>query len=809
MVHLGIDLGTTNSAAAVFDGEKLTLIRNAQGGTLTPSVVRLDARGVATVGAKARRALDTDPANTRAEFKRLMGTEGPLLFPASGQRRTPQELAAEVLRSLRSDVKDQLGFLPECAVIAVPALFELPQTAATAEAAKLAGFEKVEFLQEPVASALAAGWTADQGGGRWLVFDLGGGTFDASLLEESEGLLRVVGHDGDNFLGGRDIDHAIVDWALEELARTGGPRLSRQDPAAATALRRLKQAAEEAKIELGRATETALSLPALDGAYDVDLLLTRPVLDALVAPILDRSIAVCRRLLAAHQLEPAQLGRIVLVGGPTAMPIVRTRLAEALQAPFSERLDAMTLVAQGAAIYAATAGLDARPASQAPRPKARQLWLRYPAMSSDLTPHVVGRLGEGGGAAISTVRLTRSDGLWHSAPAELSPEGAFGLQVELLPRRPNTFSVEARGSDGAQVPCDPAQLTIVQGLTIADPPLSRTIGVALASDSVRVFVERGCPLPARRTFQLETVETIVPGGAPLRIPVVQGESQRAHLCRLVGALEIGGPELKAQLPVGSVIEVTLELDRGGRLSARALAPALGQVFSQVAQLVVPDATPQALRDGAKALLERATFLRKQAFSSGQAAALGPLAGVEERLAEVERGAAAAEGGDADAGQKARRTLLDVDGALEELEAAARWPQIEERISEKLGWAWSWSATFGTASERRVLDEAAEALQRARARKDAAEVERQLRLVESIGDAAYFRNPSAWSNLFQYYSSRADSASDLRKAQALVERGNAAVQRRDEAALKKIIDELAALLPPDERERRLGFGSGVR
>src|SRR5207302_3800983 len=148
---------------------------------------------------------------TAAEFKRLMGTERAIEFPAASTKKTPEQLSAEVLKALRQDITDQLGVAIERAVISVPALFELPQSAATSEAARLAGFERVELLQEPIASALAAGWRADDdGGGTWLVFDLGGGTFDASLLETRDGLLRVVGHDGDNFLGGRDFAREVT-----------------------------------------------------------------------------------------------------------------------------------------------------------------------------------------------------------------------------------------------------------------------------------------------------------------------------------------------------------------------------------------------------------------------------------------------------------------------------------------------------------------------------------------------------------------------------------------------------------------------
>src|SRR5437879_6313966 len=294
-LYVGIDLGTTNSTVAVFDGEEVTLIRNSMGSVLTPSVVRIDARGNVTVGARARRFLDADPANTRSEFKRLMGTTHRLEFPASGTFRQPEELSAEVLKSLRQDVADQLGVAPQRAVISVPALFELHQTAATSEAARIAGFERVELTQEPVASAIAAGWTRESGNGPWLVYDLGGGTFDVSLLESRDGMLRVVGHDGDNFLGGRDFDRAVVDLVLARLA-ADGIVIDRANPEHAVALRRLRVAAEEAKIELTRAAEAPIFLAGVDLAgqsIDVDVVVARVEYEELIAPLVDRSLDIC------------------------------------------------------------------------------------------------------------------------------------------------------------------------------------------------------------------------------------------------------------------------------------------------------------------------------------------------------------------------------------------------------------------------------------------------------------------------------------------------------------------------------------
>lgn len=695
-LYVGIDLGTTNSTAAVFDGESMTLIRNAQGTTLTPSVVRIDARRNVTVGAKARRFLETDPENTRAEFKRLMGTSEPLAFAAANLKRRPEELAAEVLRSLRTDVKEQLGVLPERAVISVPALFELPQCAAVSESARLAGFAQVELIQEPVASAIASGWSAAESTGAWLVYDLGGGTFDASLLETRDGLLRVVGHDGDNFLGGRDFDWAIVEWVLEQIAASEGVKLSRSDPALSGAMRRLKAAAEEAKIELTRERETSIAVPQLfqrnpfqhdGGAIDVDVTLTRARLEEICAPLIARSIEVCRRLLAAHACKPGDLECIVLVGGPTMMPLLRSHVREALGAPFGEGLDPMTLVAQGAAIYAATAALDARPQGGAEQ-HGRKVWLQYPAMSSDLNPHVVGRVAEGGGEQPERVRLMRADGLWNSDEIPVGPDGGFVASVSLIARRSNLFRLEGIGAGGRTVKLSPATITIVQGLTVSDPPLSRSIGIALADDTVRLYFERGAPLPVRRTFAHYTVESVSKGSGDcvLRIPVVQGELERAHLCRLVGMMEIPAGALMASLPAGALVEVTLELDRGGRLAARAHIPQLKQVFENVVQLLVPEADPETLAATLEATGKRITTLRAEAFRLGDAKPITALAEAELTLRSIARDVEAAKGGDADAAQRARRALQELEATLDDIEAGRRWPELEAEARGVIAWA---------------------------------------------------------------------------------------------------------------------------
>lgn len=818
--YLGIDLGTTNSAAAVFDGERISVVRTTQGTLLTPSIVRYDSRGVLTVGAKASKFLDSDPKNTRAEFKRLMGTSTKLDFHAAKLAKLPEELAAEVLRSLRNDVKDQYGFLPEQAVISVPALFELPQSAATTKAALLAGFSKVELIQEPIASALAAGWTAQEGTGFWLVYDLGGGTFDVSLLETRDGLLRVVGHDGDNFLGGRDFDLAIVDWALEKVSKQEGLTLSRSDPRLASALRKLKHAAEEAKIELTRNDVADLSVPDFldwEGrTIEVALTLDRKQLELLTLPLVERSVEVCRRLLKSQEIQ--SVSRIVLVGGPTMMPWLRERVRESLHAPFAEGLDPMTLVAQGASVYAATSGLTMQPTKTEDTGGFR-LWLQFPAMSSDLQPYVVGKLFPEEHPTDSLpqrLRLVRSDGLWQSPEASIDPEGSFVLQVELLPRRPNVFKIEGLRADGKIVAMRPGVLTIVQGLTVSDPPLSRTIGVARANNTVQVFFEKGCPLPARRTISLTTVESVAPSGTSdnraefaLKIPIVQGEYEQANLCRLVGTLEIRSSQIKASLPAQSQVQVSLEVDRGGQLSARALLPTLNQLFEHIAQLLVPEASVEVLEASVKAAEDRIAELRASAFRQGKRGMIDGLNKPQQLLSDVQRDVNAAKGGDADAAQKARRSLIELDAMLEEFEIEKHWPEISQRATRQIAGASMLLSTWGTESEKRLFVDVSSSVVKAQARRDLSELQRQLRLANELATAAYYRNPSVWADEFETASSLVEKASDQVRAQSLVQQGHEALAAGDTSKLREIVEKLWKLLPSSAEQRRQGYDSGVR
>lgn len=811
-IYVGIDLGTTNSVAVLFDGTHVAVVRNGQGGVLTPSVVRIDARGNVLVGARALRYLENDPANTRREFKRLMGTDNTLDFPAAKITRRPEELSAEVLASLRRDVADQTGVLPNRAVISVPALFELHQTAATSDAARLAGFERIELIQEPVASAIAAGWTQEGADGPWLVYDLGGGTFDVSLLDTREGLLRVVGHDGDNFLGGRDFDRALTDVVLKKLA-VDGVVIDPANPAHALTLARLRFAVEEAKIELTRALEAPLFVSGLevDGQpVDVDLMLTRAEFDALTEPLIDRSIAICRRMLAAYGVAEGGLRRVVLVGGPTVMPALRRKVREALQAEFGDGLDPMTLVAQGAALFAGTVGLDGRPAPQTPAAvvPGPKVWLQFPAMTSDQTPFLVGKLLEPGN--IRAIRLERGDGGWTSEDATLSADHAFSIMLSLSLRQVSTFKILGVLDNGGCVPLQPATFSVSHGMTLGEPPLARSIGVALANNHVLQYFERGAPLPIRRTFSLRTAETAIADheGYALKVPIVQGEFDQAHLCRLVGSLEIPGAKLAAALPAGSEIELTLELDRGGELRASARVISTEQVFDQVALLVTQKMSLAELEQALARLEARSNEMSRNAFLANSAGNVASLSCARMQLEQIRRNVAASRGGDLDAGEQARRGILEFDAMLADMEAEKAWPELQARMEERHAWALSWVAEYGSPPERAALDKAHQSCKQALLARQEKELQRQIDLMSQLGHSAYVRQPNAWQHLFQHSAARVSECTDIRRATELVAQGHQAMRERRTAELESIVHQLRKLLPVDRKEQQLGHGSAL-
>jgi molecular chaperone DnaK len=366
---LGIDLGTTNSCMAVIEGGEPTVIPNAEGGRTTPSVVAFTKDGQRLVGAPAKRQQVTNPQNTVFSIKRFMGRkfdevdEEMTIVPyevvkgsnedvrvrAGDKEYAPPEISAMILQKLKADAEAYLGEQVTEAVITVPAYFNNAQREATKDAGKIAGLNVLRIINEPTAASLAYGLDkeSDQ---TILVFDLGGGTFDVSILELGEGVFEVKSTSGDNHLGGDNFDKAVVDWMVAEFKKDQGIDLS-QDR---MALQRLYEAAEKAKIELSSTMTTQINLPFItatqEGPKHLDLQLTRAKLDELSHDLLERTVGPTKRVLEDAGLDPSQIDHVVLVGGMTRMPAVQEKVKELIGKDPHKGVNPDEVVAVGAAI---------------------------------------------------------------------------------------------------------------------------------------------------------------------------------------------------------------------------------------------------------------------------------------------------------------------------------------------------------------------------------------------------------------------------------------------------------------------------
>ncbi|HUJ58775.1 MAG TPA: molecular chaperone DnaK [Kofleriaceae bacterium] len=372
---VGIDLGTTNSCVAVMDGEQSIVIANAEGTRTTPSVVGFAASGERLVGQTARRQAMTNPESTIYAVKRLMGRKfddpevqrhlltcpyeviaapnGDAHVRVRGRDYSPPEISAIVLQKMRQTAEDWLGEQVTEAVITVPAYFDDAQRQATKDAGRIAGLDVLRIVNEPTAAALAYGLETE-GAARVAVYDLGGGTFDISILELADGVFRVRSTAGDTFLGGEDFDNAIVEHMLETFASQNGGMDLRGDRGA---LQRLKEAAERAKIELSSVPRTEINLPFLSAGDDgqprhLIMTLDRGGLESLVEPLVQQTLEPCRRALADAELGEGDIDTVILVGGQTRMPRVHQVVAEMFGREPSRRVNPDEVVAVGAAVQA-------------------------------------------------------------------------------------------------------------------------------------------------------------------------------------------------------------------------------------------------------------------------------------------------------------------------------------------------------------------------------------------------------------------------------------------------------------------------
>ncbi|MCM1176219.1 MAG: Hsp70 family protein [Clostridium sp.] len=599
-IDYGIDLGTTNSAICRMEQGVPAIIRSDNGMETMPSCISFKKSGSLNVGYSAYsdlghtklRALKKKSAltaNSCTEFKRFMGSDMTYTGTYAEHIWTPEELSAQILKSLCSFVQDEEV---TAAVITVPAKFTVNQKDATLEAAHLAGLEQVELLQEPIAASMAYGLKAEEKNGIWMVFDFGGGTLDVALIHVCDGIMQVFDTEGDNYLGGKNLDEAIVSKILmpELLSRYVFDSSDSQLTGLLTDA--LKVVAERLKNALSYKESETICLEAGDWGEDeegeeieMELTITRQQLNAAIRPILQKAVDVCKNLMLRNRISYGKLSHLILVGGPTYIPLLREMLREQVTGNVETGIDPMTAVARGAAVYAATIPLKKRETIEDDSDDV-QLEIDFETTTVDNETYVtVHSKNEISGLE---VKLIRTEDGWESAPCTIGPKGGL-IIAGLLAGRPNIFAVTAK-VNGEDVACFPSEMTIIQGIKAGSAILPYNIGIEVYSPKKKRMVftsmtglEKNRTLPASgMVYGLKNMSEICHGNknTELHIAIYQGDSnaegKTAALYEYVSDVVVTGNDVTKFISKGSHVNVRIDVDRSEMMTVTCEFPATGQ-----------------------------------------------------------------------------------------------------------------------------------------------------------------------------------------------------------------------------------------
>jgi molecular chaperone DnaK len=795
-VDYGIDLGTSNSAIAKQEGLNTQLIEG-RDGSLVPSIVHVDADSVISVGNAALARRFSDPLNTSVEFKRLMGTDKTVTFPSSGRRMTPVELSAEVLKCLIRRAEDQDGSEINAAIVTIPAMFQLPQCEATREASKLAGLKYAPLLQEPIAAAIASMGNADLREGYWLIYDLGGGTFDASLVRARNGRLQVLDHDGDNHLGGKDFDRVLARHAAE-IIRTdhGASWFRRTDTSLAKSFELLRMEAERVRIALSGAESEEFFIKQLvvnnqGEKVDVRFVLNRSDLEAFLRPIVTRTTTLCREVLKRNGLTADKLKRMVLVGGPTLTPYICEIIESELGIEARHYVDPTQAVAVGAAIYASTQRIPSDVRKTGEVSKSIEFDLSYEAMTNDSNPLVAGRLIGGSEPGAWHIQISSLSGDYVSDRLPLREDRTFIAKIPLAAESLNVFSIKAY-RDNVEIRDAGERFTILHGTSIAKPVLSQSVGVVLAGNSVCWYLRKGVFLPARETISHATTLHLSRGheGMAVQIPLIQGEAEKGDRNTIVGVLEIRATNITRDLPVGSEVQVTLTVDEHSITSAEAYIPLLNQKFQEVVKFGIETRESSEIRQGITDERERLRELERLADKLSD-----PMDDeLDDRVRFIED---LLEDGGSDDLNQADQMLRGVTKLIDSLETKGKEGSLIEQFeSTRQGILGFIQGKNNEQSSRlsALSDEFVNALERG----DHVLADAKWRAAKDLQYEIWQETPEYWIAIFEHLSEAVLKTANSAQGLVAIDRGKAAINSKNYNKLVEVCIELSRLLPDDKQ-----------
>lgn len=806
-VDYGIDLGTTNSAICrIENGEPIIIKSDQFQKDTTPSCVAINKKQIISCGDAAYNArgksfakLQNDPDatvdDTYIEFKRTMGTDTEYPSIHLARSLSSQELSAEVLKKLKSYVTDENV---AHAVITVPAKFNATQINATQEAAELAGLAYCELLQEPTAASIAYGIKAEDMDGRWLVFDFGGGTFDAALMEVEEGIMSVLDTEGDNHLGGTDLDFAIVDDILipHLQAKYSIESHLEEDTSKSVLRRHLKKFAEETKIALSSKDSHAIYEAGMieedDEGEEVDLDLTVPLAqyESIVEPIFQKAVDICRELLKRNNLKGADLKTVVFVGGPTFQQTCRRMVSEQLGCTVDTSVDPMTAVAVGATIFASTKSI---PGDLQVKDTTRvQLKVEAPESTVEIEEGIGVEIDRG--ATEGTLpdqlflELANADGSWSSGRSEFSDDSEV-VYAQLNEGKINTFTIRVFDGQGNEFPCQPSSCSILQGMQVAEATLPFHIMVRIQNQrtgkvetSAIGGLEKGQNLPAKGKDIFQTQRDIRPGNASdtIDIEVYEGEKKdigtSPKLCKLSAKGVINGEDISGLIPAKSDVEITLELDSSRRVKGSAyFRHTDDDIDIELEKIVDSVPTAEAIESDIEDIRAQINVDEDGYFAEQDSEVNKILEDLDEAEAEMEKG-----GMDDATRDKVNEKLRRNWKKIQKLEQVGQWPKAEEDLDAAFDRLNEVQAMKGDAKTKEMQKQLEVKAEQVRADKNTKLAEKLEGEIGSLVHSIVRKDPNYFLAVFANIEANFDTHDWTNRAQAqqIMEGVKRSIQARD-------------------------------
>jgi molecular chaperone DnaK len=826
-INFGIDLGTTNSAIAKFVKGDVVVFNNPldYGRSTLPSVV-MYRKDKVIVGSKAKEFLEKDPKSVVGAFKRRMGTSMSFKISAIGESRTPIQLSTEVLKELKTFVNT--GETVDAAVITVPASFDLIQSNATKEAGFHAGFRQVILLQEPIAASLAYAnmkKAKDLADGQWLVYDLGGGTFDVALIKIKDGEMRVIDHEGDNFLGGADFDQMIVEQLLiPKIAKSYRFSNLEQDMKSETGKYNSKyyvllRRAEEAKIRLSAASAAEVVVDGMEdeagNLVDEEITITRAEFDALIHPSIEATLDMIRSILTRNKLSSADLQFTLMVGGSTYIPYVRQRVEEALQVPVNIEIDPTTAVAVGSAYYAATKVKEIR-TSKIDLTKKQPLSIKasYSKASKEKEEYFAAKVvGQFEGLSY---KIVRQDGGFDTGLKKLTER--ISEDLPLVANAYNLFILKVYDAQNNIVPTDMEPIGINSGYGISGQPLPEDICLEVddyespGNTRLALVFPKNTILPTKRTLTFPLNKSIVQGSSDdlLHINVLLG----SHLAlpeanKSIGYITIAGKDLKRDISKGSDLEISLSLTESQDLSVAAYLTMADQEFKETFNPKERHTPIELLKQQVRDLAKKLDEELREATIKEDVETSTTLTRIHQELQVVVR---ETELLTADDVTDKRYQLEDKKRKLaQELDNATKHKRIkkaQEVYLEAKSRCQRLLASAGSPHEQRAFQDIVAQEEVFLASHVVAKIQEKADELEGISSQIEWRSPEYLQGVFNWLQSQQRRMNDQGQAISLIEAGKHAVQNQNWDRLRSINYDLFGLLPRGAREEvntRIGFG----